>query len=62
MQKYPHIIESFVCILKILVVIFLLPMNFLFLLEYIQFHSYENMSHFHHLHIDAFICLILYFR
>ena len=28
-QMYPHIIESYACILKIFVVIFLLPINFL---------------------------------
>ena len=28
MQKYPHIIESYVCILKIFVVVFLLPIDF----------------------------------
>ena len=28
-QKYPHIIESYACILKIFVVIFLMPINFL---------------------------------
>ena len=28
-QKYPHITESYACILKIFVIIFLLPINFM---------------------------------
>ena len=29
MQKYPHIIELYACVLKTFIVIFLLPINFL---------------------------------
>ena len=49
-QKYPHIIESFACILEIFVVIRLLPTNFLFLLEYFQLQTYQSILHYHHLH------------
>ena len=32
-EKYPHITESYACILKILAIIFLLPINFLISFE-----------------------------
>ena len=41
-QKYPHITESYACILKIFVVIFSLPISFEFVLECKQHQNYEN--------------------
>ena len=41
-QKYPHIIESYACILKIFVVIDKEGSMFLFLLEYVLHQNCQN--------------------
>ena len=46
MQKYPHIIESFTCILQVFVMIFFLPIN----LEYILHQSSQDSFYYHHSH------------
>ena len=42
---YPQILESYACILKIIVVIILLSMNFFTFLEYIQLQRSQSMLH-----------------
>ena len=41
-QKYPHITESYDCILKMFVIMFLLPINFLISLEYGLYQNSQN--------------------
>ena len=42
LQKYPHIIESFACTLKMFAFMFLFPINFYFFLGYAQDQNYRN--------------------
>ena len=41
-QKYPHIIESYACILKIFAATMNLSLNFFFFLEYVQLQKYQS--------------------
>ena len=47
-EKYPHITESYACILKIFAIMLLLLIEFL---EYVQPQSYQSMPQFWYLHI-----------
>ena len=49
-QKCPHIIESFACILEIFAVIFLLSMNSLISLEYVQLQRCQSRFNLYNSH------------
>ena len=71
-HKYPHIIESYACILQIFVLIFLFPMNFQISFGICSTPKVLHFQHSHimlsnellliHTHQDLLYMLILYFR
>ena len=46
MQKYPHIIKSYACILQIILMVFLFPMSFLLSFGICSLQSCQNKLHY----------------